>query len=165
MMEAMMPRQPTDRASYNKNMDKIVFSTLIAIAQAGEKCPTDTSIGEGGGWSKSQVARSMIRLCDARKISVELRGNKRVVTLLDLGISTEPFLKAKPVDERVKANLASIPDNAAQAMTVLRRRGIVCYGERVSDTSTRVTGWYHVRGQYMTLAELLALAEKMGEKK
>ena len=160
-----MPRPPTDKINHTINMDKTVLAILTAVAQAGERCPGDDSIGEAHGWSKSQVARSLIRLCDAQKITVELRGNRRVVTILDLKIETAPFVSAKPqLDDRARGSFSSIPERAAQAMTALRRRGIVCYAERVSDLTTRVTGWYHVKGRYLTLAELLSMADELEKK-
>lgn len=150
-----------DKHAHTAAMDNTILATLTGIAQNNEKCPTDAVIGEPHGWSGSQVQRAMHRLIDAQRIICEVRGGRRVVTIPHLGISTSYFppAKGKPVvqSDRVKLSLASIPDNAARAMTALRRKGIVCYAERVSETSTRVTGWYKVGSEYLKLEQLLAL--------
>lgn len=156
-----MPKPFKDKHGHIAAMDDTIFATLIAIAQNNEKCPTDATMGEPHGWSGSQVQRAMYRLNDAQRIVCEVRGGRRVVTIPSLGISTQsycaPGKAEKPQSDRVKLSLASIPDNAARAMTALRRKGVVCFAERVSDTSTRVTGWYKVGSEYHKLEQLLAL--------
>lgn len=150
-----------DKSGHIKAMDDTIFATLVSIAQNNEKCPTDATMGAPHGWSGSQVQRSMYRLTDTQRIVCEVRGGRRVVAIPSLNISTAayfaPSKAGKPQCDRVKLSLASIPDNAARAMTALRRRGFVCFAERVSDTSTRVTGWYKVNSEYIKLEQLLAL--------
>ena len=150
-----------DKSAHTAAMDDTILATLTTIARNNEKCPTDAVMGEPHGWSGSQVQRSVYRLIDTQRIVCEVRGGRRVVTIPHLGISTASYFpptKAKPAQsDRVKSSLASIPDNAARAMTALRRKGIVCYAERVSETSTRVTGWFKVGGEYLKLEQLLAL--------
>jgi hypothetical protein len=150
-----------DKSAHTKAMDTTILATLTSVAVAGERCPTDAVMGEPHGWSGSQVQRAMYRLIDAQRIVCEVRGGRRVVTIPNLGISTAsyfPAVKDKPAQsDRVKLSLASIPDKAARAMTALRRTGVVCFAERVSETSTRVTGWFKVGSNYISLEQLLAL--------
>ena len=152
---------PFKDKAHTKAMDATILAALTSIAIAGERCPADAVMGEPHGWSGSQVQRAIYRLIDTQRIVCEVRGGRRVVTIPSIGISTAsyfPATKGKPAQsERVKLSLASIPDKAARAMTALRRTGIVCFAERVSDTSTRVTGWYKVSGNYIDLEQLLAL--------
>lgn len=150
-----------DKSAHIAAMDETILATLTTIAQNNGKCPTDATMGEPHGWSGSQVQRAMFRLNDSQRIVCEVRGGRRVVTIPSLGISTQSYFPPEKAGklqcDRVKLSLASIPENAARAMTALRRKGIVCFAERVSETSTRVTGWYKVGSEYFKLEQLLAL--------
>lgn len=157
-----MPRPPTDKIAHTSNMDRTILATLTAVAQAGQRCPGDDALGEPHGWSRSQVARSLIRLTDRQKITCEIRGNRRVISILDLKIETAPFMSVKPtLDTRPKGSFHAIPENASRALTIIRRAGIVAFAERVSEQTTRVTGWYSVKGEYVTLDEILKMADKL----
>lgn len=147
-----------------ENNRRAVLDVLSEVAAEGIQCPPDRVLGERIGLSQAAFARCILALISDGKITSRRDGPCRVITILATGKSTLPFQKAKPAErdrhpiKRVPSRI--VPEIANRAMTELRKRGIVCYAERHSETSTDLTGKYIVNKEPLTLDELLSRAER-----